>query len=811
MPKRTWVRGLLLVVALGAGVLAGLPYVIKHYATRWLHEHGGDRVQFEDVDFNPVTAVLLLKGLTITVDDETTLAFASAGVDLAWRPLLRKQVRVEAVTLSGMQITVDQRQGDRLLIGGIRLPDSGAEDDADDRQPPEATAWSAGLDTLNLNDVRLHYLDEHLDLHLVLDHLKLGDLSQWSAEQPTPLDVSGSLNGASFSAHGEIAPLATLPRYELELSLEALPLVMFGDLLQDRLPQLEGKLSYTGTLGYAQLTDDGYRLHQQGDTRLQSFAATARQPAVALSTADAILNSRLTVSAGDGEPSVQAAAELQVNELALSAPDSRLTLLRSGSLALSGLTVSGVDQLAIDTVRAEQLDLARALDEPGQTVFMDVDRFELSALALKERRLSIERVVYDGGHSRWQRGADGTWNTAVLGDIVSALAADSAPDQPDQPAPAATGDDTPAPLAVAVGRVEITGDSSLELRDESVQPAFASRLDIDTAVIETLDTRRPDQTSPVQFEARIGKYTRLSLQGQVQPFAQPVKMDLTATVQALDLPPLSPYTQDALGLALDSGTLDADTRLKTDATKMDGLVKLDLHQLAVKTVEHENSLQSRIPLPLNVALDTLRDRHNTISLKIPVKGDPENPDFNINDALTTALAGGVQKGALTYLTFALQPYGALITAAKYAGEEISKLRLQPVAFEPGQTTIDDTHRDYLSKVAGLLADRPKLTIKLCGVATPQDTAFLQQQALAAQQSDGKADAAKAEDTNAEATLAPPEIDAEALQQLAQARADNVKTYLIETFRTPASHLVSCQPRIDTDSAEPAAPRTDLLI
>jgi hypothetical protein len=758
--------------------------------------------------------------LTITVDDETTLAFASAGVDLAWRPLLRKQLRIEAVSLSDMQITVDQRQADRLLIGGIRLPDS----DAADRQPPESTAWSAGLDTLNLRDVRLRYRDEHLDLRLALDHLKLGDLSQWSAEQPTPLDVSGSLNGAPFSARGEIAPLAALPRYELELSLEALPLAVFGDLLQDRLPRLEGKLSYSGQLSYARLTGDGYRIHQQGDTRLQSFAATARQPAVALGAADATLNSRLTVTAdgGDGGPSVQAAADLQVNELALNAPDSRLSLLRSGSLTLSGLTLSGVDQLALDTVRAGQLELARAQDQAGQPAFMDVDRFEVSALALKERRLSIERVVYDGGHSRWQRAADGTWNIAALGDVVSALIADSAADQPDQPdqtdqpAPVTTGNATAAPLAVTVGRVEITGDSGLDLRDESVQPAFASRLDIDTAVIEALDTARPGQASPVKFEAHIGKYTRLSLQGQVQPFTRPVKLDLTATVNALDLPPLSPYTQAALGLVLNSGTLDADTRLKTDASNMDGLIKLDLHQLAIKTVEHENSLQSRIPLPLNVALDTLRDRHNSISLKIPVKGDPENPDFNINDALTTALAGGVQKGALTYLTFALQPYGAMITAARMAGEAISKVRLQPVAFEPGQTSIEDTHRDYLSKVAALLADRPKLAIKLCGVATPQDTAYLQQQALAAQQADAqqadaKIETAGTEAAGAEAALPPPEIGAESLRQLARARAESVKTYLVETFKTPASHLVGCQPRIDTDSAKPAPPRTELLI
>ena len=236
---------------------------------------------------------------------------------------------------------------------------------------------------------------------------------------------------------------------------------------------------------------------------------------------------------------------------------------------------------------------------------------------------------------------------------------------------------------------------------------------------------------------------------------------------------------------------------------MDGLVKLKLHQLELENVESKNSLQSQIPVPLDVALDTLRDSNNTISLKVPVTGDPAKPDFDVNDVLSKALAGGVKKGALTYLTLALQPYGTLITAAKYAGEEITKVRLNPVEFEPGQAGLNDTDKDYLSKVAKVLNERPQLAIKLCGVAVPRDTAWFRQQAAAAQKSGDK--------TGTATRPAAPEVADTQLLDLARARAESVKDYLVTTFKIPADHLVGCRPRIETDADKGAAPRTDLLI
>lgn len=46
--------------------------------------------------------------------------------------------------------------------------------------------------------------------------------------------------------------------------------------------------------------------------------------------------------------------------------------------------------------------------------------------------------------------------------------------------------------------------------------------------------------------------------------------------------------------------------------------------------------------------------------------------------------------------------------------------------------------------------------------------------------------------------------------LARARAETVRNHPTGTFKTPASHLVSCQPRPEPGD-DKAEPRTDLLL
>ena len=794
MLSKRWFRVTAILCFLLAGILIGTPLLLKQYAKQWLLEHGGDEVVFEDINFNPFTATLVLKGLEVQVDSLTTQSFEQVAAGLSWTPLFDKKVAIERVELSGFTLVIDDRPEDSLLVGGIRIPENTPSDtEPEDTQPSE---WMGGIEKLSLRDFHVKYADKHLDLALDIATLELDHLNQWSQEDPAHLTVSGSLNQAPFSLDAELSPLAAQPAYRGTLKTSDLPLGAFAQLAQSAVTSLAGKLAYDGKLVFSQ-KDGGFILNHDGDISLQGLDTSLNEPALHIRNKAANTRGTLDILSTDGRLQIRLASDITLQDLHLIAEENTLELLSADNLKLSGISLEGADNLSIQSILAEQLGLGRSADQTSQDASIQAGRFEVSSLTFANDLLAIDTVHYQDGHSRIKRNAEGQWRIVGIIESMNRLSKQQQKAESD-PAPVAKEDN---PLAIAINRIEVSGDSKISFLDQAVKPEFKTELKIDSILVENLDTRKPEQHSDFKLAGHIGKHTRLDFNGYAQPFQQPFGIDLKSKIDALDLPPLSPYTRESLGLVLDSGALNADTTLRIDKKEMKGQIDLELQQLQLETVESENSLQSKIPVPLNIALDTLRDSNDTIALKIPIKGDPNSPSFDANDAITKALATGVKKGALTYLTFALQPYGAVITAAKYAGEELTRVHLKPVEFDPGLSEIDTEDKDYLGKVAKVLKERPKLAIKLCGVAVDADKAYLQKQAAAKSEKDNKSQTAKPAAAN---------ISEAQLTELAGTRANQVKDYLVEQFSIPASHLVNCQPRVDTDKSD-SKPRTDLLI
>jgi len=775
-------------------MLIGTPFLLKYYAKQWLLENGGDEVVFEDIDFNPFTATLALKGLEVQADSKTTLSFERVAAGLSWTPLFDKKVAVDRVELSGFTIIIDDRPEDLLLLGGIRIPGTPPSEEAP--EDPDSSAWMGGVETLILNDVHIKYNDRQLDLSLEIENLLLSQLNQWAQEDPAHLTANGSLNQAPFSLDAELAPLAAQPSYRGSLKINGLPLDAFASVAKSTVRDLAGKLSYDGKFAYSE-TADGFIVNHDGDIGLQALDTYLNDPVLQITNGDTNISGTLEIRSSNGVPTIQLASDASLRDLSLIAEESTLELLSAGKLQLSGISLKDTDKLAIHLIAADQLGLGRSADKTSQDASIDVGRLEVSSLAFGDDLLTIDSVHYRDGYGRIKRDAEGQWRIIGIIDSMSRLKKEQQAAESD-PLPAA---EESYPLAIAINRIEVSGDSKISFLDQSVKPEFKTELKIDSLLVENLDTRKPEQRSDFKLGGHVGKHTRLDFSGYAQPFQQPFGIDLKSKIDALELPQLSSYTRESLGLVLDSGALNADTTLRIDKQQMKGQIDLELHHLQLETVESENSLQSKIPVPLNVALDTLRDNNDTIALRIPVEGNPNSPSFDPNDAITKALAKGVKKGALTYLSFALQPYGAVITAAKYAGEELTKVRLKPVEFDPGRAEIDAEDKDYLGKVAVVLKERPKLAIKLCGVAVDADKAFLQEQAAAKSAKDNK---------NQATGQAAVEINEARLTALASERADLVKDFLIEQFGIPASHLVNCQPRLDADNGD-SQPRTDLLI
>jgi hypothetical protein len=209
-------------------------------------------------------------------------------------------------------------------------------------------------------------------------------------------------------------------------------------------------------------------------------------------------------------------------------------------------------------------------------------------------------------------------------------------------------------------------------------------------------------------------------------------------------------------------------------------------------------------VPLETALSTLRDKNDDIKLEVPISGDIDDPKFDISDAIEQAVVKGMKFSALSFLKYALQPYGALIAVGQYAVEEgaaaLTGVQLDPVFFAPGARTLDDEALDYLERIAELAKGRPELRIKICGKATSADKTAL----------GGKPpQTPKAADKPSSDSGSHGSGQKLKLRALAKGRAAAIKEHLVKNLGIEPDRLFVCFPEIDEDPE--ARPRADLLI
>ena len=854
-----WFRIAAVILVIFLGVLIGLPYVIKQQALNWLEDNGGERVNIRDVDFNPFTAELVLEGLLIEVKGQQPLHFDTARLELEWLPLLQKQIDVQAIELQGSYMLINNE--DILRVGGILLPPG--ESEAETQEPAgEASAWLAGIDTLVLKDFTLVYHDATLDQRVYIDSLELSELKQWIPEAPARLKYRGAVNDAAVKLDTELAPFAKTPAYKGTLAVDKLSLADFEPLAKPALAKLAGLVSVQGDFEVEQKSDAIHVLHQ-GELKLEKVDINQEQILLTNQSLGWDGKTDLTFNTASSQTSVKSegkltstglatdlheqklkfeyqnldldivfsyadsdagsdivlTSDLLVSGLDLIAPEKKVDIISAQKLQLAGLEIKGPEHVSVKKIIADELDLGRSLNkqesaaEDEKRAIFHVKQVSINNFSHVDGFTAIDTIAEDDVHVVYHRDKEGKWNVVTLLDALAGEQtgagetrdSESGEKMPDAKGAAGTekvADTGPPPIAV--NRVDVSRGSTATIYDESVTPAFKTTLTIDELFLENLDGRKPEQTTTFKLDGHIGKHATVNAGGDIKPYLQPLALDIQGKLEAIELPPLSPYTTDSMGVILDSGSLDVDLKLASQGELMKGEAVLLMHQLSVKGTDKKDGLQSKIPVPLDMALNILRDKNDTIELKIPVEGDASNPRFDVSDAITKAVASGVSAGATSYLVYALQPYGAMIAVAKVAGEAAGKIRLNPVQFEPGQANLDDSDRDYLSKIAKVLKERPKIAVKVCGVAVQQDVAQLQPPAQP-QAGKGSTETAKKA-----APPAAPVVDKQKLMDLGEQRAASVKDYLVEESKVPANRLVSCQPRLEIDKAD-AVPRTDLLL
>lgn len=342
---------------------------------------------------------------------------------------------------------------------------------------------------------------------------------------------------------------------------------------------------------------------------------------------------------------------------------------------------------------------------------------------------------------------------------------------------------TTEPYAVVVNRLQVFGNSAIEFRDQGVTPHFHQRIDIDSLTVEGLNTGNPEQAMHVVLEGKTDKYSQLKSDTRIWPFKEKLTVDTRTELQEINLNPVTPYLSETLGYDIESGQLDMNIALNIDQGLMDGQTKLSLRQFDLGGTNNSDSTEQSSPakglnraIPLNLAVNMLKDRSENIELDIPITGDVTSPQFGWGSFISLILKNALYEATAGVVMQSFLPYANVLTIAKIAGDQLLKVSVEPLLYPPGITDPTDANPVFVDQLKKLMADKPEIQIKACAVASAQDL---------------------------DKGVADSELSAEQRQQLnslAITRGEAFKDTIIADGRIQSSRILLCQPKLDVDKA-----------
>ncbi len=744
-------------------ILLLLPYGIKLGAARALTAFGAQEPLIEDVDFNPFTRTLVFYDLQVNGPGGRTLLMArEVSLEFSWLSLLKKHIYMERLTVRDGVVDIERLGGGRLSVGGIT---------AKRRSDKEERKWGMGLGELTVYDSSINYKDNGvLKGAFIIYEGELKGLRRWAPDEDASVKLKGLINDGAIEVTASTAPFASRPRFSGKVKIKDISLEPFAIFFKPYLKSLSGKGDLTADLDIAAKQRGSYSVKgtlsaREVSTHLAGDGTRA--------TLESFLWNGSYGNAGGGE-SRSLKGNIGLSGLKIKPPGEEPHTISLAVLDIVDLDLSGSENIEIKKAAFKEFSVDKLLKagEKGETetqTLIKSGALDLNGILVKNLNdFNIDSAeFYDlSAFIRKVPGAKPrlTEKLSVLGDK-------------------ALKDKNGSARTFKVSKIEILGKSSVDYMDEKLDPPYRVLLEVAKAGLTGLDTSRPEEPIPVTISAKIGDYSLVSIDGNIAPFKSSPSINLTAKVKELDMPPLSAYTEDSYGYTLVSGHMDADIKMNILAGKIESENSLVLKGVDVSPSDETKlaQLRTELTVPIGSALNILRDKDNKIRLEFPVSGDLGDPKISFAAIINKALAKSMKGATISYLKYYFQPYGTFITIGKFAFDEITRLRLDPVFFTPGTVEPTDGMTEYLDLIAGLMQDRTELEFRLCAQSVTADLKALN-------------------------LKAPSD---ELLLSLSKERALFIKDYLYLKHGIPTQKLFLCSPGIDKD--EEARARVEILI
>lgn len=708
-----------------AGILCFLlllPLLLNQLIRYQLPRMGLGTIEIGNIDLNLFRGRVLLEDVALYKSAARVLSFERFELDLSTLALLEQRIHIQSLTIQGLSLTLKQDANQPLQIAGVTLPPATTSND-DIPTSGAAGSWTFGIDDLSIRDSALLVLHPQFSETVQINSFSAGPLAMWRPEYVTPLILDAALREGTLHLSAKSNPFAAEPLHRVELTIRTLPLASIAKLAEPAITGLQGTFSTQMQLQLQQRASQQLAVSQQG----------------ALSLTGLQLQSGKTVLAQE---------QLQWDGTVTLTDLTNIDSLRvNGSLKLSGVSVR---------------------ENEKQNPAISLHGFSLTGLQLVgSKQLTLAEVAVDSLEAEAVRRSSGM-------TLVSMPATPTATQEARSAEQTATVVET-RPFTLRIERLSLSGDNRFTFADQTVKPPFRHTITITEGVLQHIDTHQPEQLTTVMLKGKDDYYTTFSVNGNVKPFAPQLAIDLKAKLSNFDLPPTSPYLAQLLGYRVTTGQVDSEMAMQIENNVMKGEINLLMNQLQLEPEDPARieEFQGKTTLPLNTALSLLRDSDDNIKLKLPISGKLDDPQFDLNDIINTALGKSLKTASVSYLKLLLQPYGSLITVIQMAGKAAGQIQLDPVMFDAGSAELSAETMPYLKQISKLL-EKQSLNLQLCGFATTADLTAI---------------------TRGKEKSIPP-AGHPALEALAKQRAENIKSILVKTYGVLPRQLFVCHPELN---------------
>lgn len=759
-----------LLIVLWLFIWAFSPVLVRYFANQQLAVFDMRLSDESHVRFNPLALHANLENVTLlNKSDQSLASLQSLEIDVGFWALLNKEIRLDLGALRGLEF--DMAMGDSLTqIAGFDLPVASSEvpEESVSEQDDAAFNFILGADHLQVDAIHLDII-HHSEHHIVeIKSLELTELLASPEHFSFALDLHAALNQSEIKLDSKVEGNLANISADISLGLEDFDVSKLA--YQLGFP-VAGRFSSELNFNVEHSALQTALVLQDGLLSVRDFSVSEAGYQAGLGHGALSIDSLSLVMAGEEVSLDLSANELSMSNLGVSIQDGS-TLLNLGGMSVKSIhaqqTHGQSPQAKLASIDFSELILLPSKDEDGASV-LELDAIRIGQTLYQNDSLSIDELALGAGRSFIALSEEGK----LLG-LPELPESQSQSDAQENNAEQAVDEQVESAVSYALSKLYFDEPFVLTVKDQSVSPEFNQQYTVSSLEVSNISS--VNSQIPLEFKLAVEDrdYMKFALSGNATPFADKLNMKAEGKMQEFSLPKVSPYTQKYLGFVARQGNLEMDMTPRVENDQLGGNLKLHLKgtKFSASDTVDAYSLLDQSAVPLNVALDLLKDGNGNIELKIPLSGDVHDPAFGAQYLLGLVAKKAAMRQAKNYLMTTFVPYAKVISVAMVAGDYALKVRVEDLHYELGAVVAPEGQQEFIDQFAALVKEKEGLVLHICPVAVRSDIPGI----------------------DAKAELSVDQRNT--LLSLASERAAVFKRMLVEQYEVPSNQIPVCSSELD---------------